>query len=74
MNLRRRSNRVEHIDPPPAFDPVRGRPFGQPAPEQDDRAAAELAAGQLALANAVRPDPINVGFDPRRSAWAGTRD
>ena len=74
MNIRRRSNRFEQLEPPAPMDPVRNRLYGEAAPIHDEQAAAELAAGQIALANAVVPPPIVVGFDPRRSAWRGTRD
>lgn len=51
-----RSKRVQTFDPPPAVNPFTGRPFGEGArPEVDERAAAEIAAGQLALAGARGP-------------------
>ena len=67
------SRRKQTIDPPPPTNPITGRPYGEPKPERDERAESELAAGQAALANAVPPKPIRVGFDPQRSAWRGAR-
>lgn len=50
------SKRVQTFDPPPPTNPFTGRPYGEGAtPEIDERAAAELAAGQLALATAEAP-------------------
>jgi hypothetical protein len=69
----RKSRRVQTIEPPAPVNPVTGKPYGQVRPERDERAEAELAAGQLALAQAVVPAPIAVGFDPQRSMWRGTR-
>jgi acyl-CoA reductase-like NAD-dependent aldehyde dehydrogenase len=51
-----RSGRVQTFDSPPATNPWTGRPFGETAsPQVDERAAAEIAAGQLALAAARGP-------------------
>lgn len=50
------SKRVQTFDPPPPVNPFTGKPYGEGAtPEIDERAAAELAAGQLALATAEAP-------------------
>jgi hypothetical protein len=50
------SGRVTKLDPPPPVNPFTGKPFGEPAaPQIDERAAAEVAAGQLALATAEAP-------------------
>ena len=69
-----RSRRVQTINPPPPIDPISNRPYGQPRPERDEAQEAAIAAGQSALANANVPAPVAVGYDPRRSAWKGTRD
>ena len=74
MSLNPFSKRTQRIEPPAPLDPITGRPYGQPKPERDERAESELAAGQAALASAVRPAPINVGYDPQRSAWRGARN
>jgi hypothetical protein len=68
------SKRVTRHDPPPPVNPITGRPYGVAKPEPDEQAARELAAGQAALASAVVPEPIQVGYDPQRSAWRGARD
>ncbi len=70
-----RSKRVTKIDPPAPVNPITNRPYGQTAPQRDERAEAEIAAGQLALATATPPKlaGVGVGFDPHRSAWRGTR-
>lgn len=51
-----KSKRVQTIDAPKPTNPWTGRPYGETAPpEVDERAAAEIAAGQLALATARGP-------------------
>jgi hypothetical protein len=67
------SRRRQTIEPPAPTNPITGRPYGQPKPERDEQGDAERAAGQLALAQADRPAPVAVGFDPQRSAWRGAR-
>lgn len=65
------SKRVTKHDAPPAINPITQRPYNAAAPQRDEQAERELAAGQLALATAKVPTPPAVGFDPRRSAWGG---
>ncbi len=71
-----RSKRVTKIARPVPVNPITNRPYGQTAPQRDEQAEAEIAAGQLALATATPPRftaRVGVGFDPHRSAWRGTR-
>lgn len=50
------SKRVQTFEPAPPINWLTGRPYGDPGtPEIDERRAAELAAGQLALATAEAP-------------------
>lgn len=72
MNLRR-SKRFQHVEPPPAINPITNRPYTDRQPIYDEQQEAEVAAGQRALATAIPPKPIAVGFDPRRSMWRGTQ-
>ncbi len=67
------SKRITQLEPPPPVNPITGRPFNTPAPVRDERAESELAAGQAALANAVRPAPVAAAFRAT-SGWAGARD
>jgi len=66
------SKRVKVIEPPAPINPVTNRPYGEPVAERDEAADAQLAAGQLALANAIAPEPPAVGFRPN-GGWAGAR-
>jgi len=67
-----RSKRVTKIAPPVAVDPISQRPYGQPTPERDEHAEAEIAAGQRALAAAVVPPAAAATFRPN-TGWAGAR-
>ena len=51
----RRSRIQNVVDPPPAIDPISGRPFGVPAPPDQERDDERFAQGQLALAGAYAP-------------------
>ena len=68
------SRRVSTVEPPAPINPITNRPYNAPVPQRDERREAEIAAGQAALASADVPAPVAVGFDPRRSAWKGTRE
>lgn len=70
------SRRVQTFDPPAEISPISGRPYGQPGPVEDERADAQRAAGQLALAGAEAPGSTLVrllvegGMDEREAAQA----
>lgn len=70
-----RSKRTQIIEPPAPVNPITGVPYGQaPPPVLDERAAAEIAAGQLALATAQPPAARPaIGYRPRDCAWVGAR-
>jgi len=66
------SKRVREVEPPAQINPVTNRPYGAPVAERDEASEAAFAAGQLALANAIAPEPPQVGFRPN-GGWRGAR-
>lgn len=66
-----RLRRTRTVEPSPPVNPITNQPYGQEPPKRDDEM---LAAGQLALANAIPPKPVAVRFDPARTGWRGARD